>query len=401
MARPEISMPQFLADPFGSLERARREGWLADFGLGVGAVTYGDVRSLLTDARLRASFTDFLHGFGITSGPFYEWMEMSPLNQDGPEHLRWRALMSRTFTPRSVERIRPFLREAAHELIDAFADRGECEFVGEFADAYPSLGLCELIGVPKQDRDRFRAWSNTVGLGFSPMELVERIGEVDDALSHLLAYCGELAETRRAEPRDDLVTRIAQAAHDDGWTPKETRGFIAGLVFAGHETTKNQLGWAIAVLSKHPEVWDGVAAGTVGVAEVVEEALRFRSAVTSVGRTVTASLEHRGERLERGTTLLLSLWGADHDGAVYPRPETFDVGGNQDTPHMAFGYGAHHCLGAALARAELQDALSALTGRLSCPTVGEEAAWKPYAGITGPLRLPITFHARPRNSGSA
>jgi cytochrome P450 len=92
MARARIGMPEFLADPFGSLELARREGWLADFGIGVGAVTYGDVRTLLTDGRLRASFTDFLHGFGITSGPFYEWMEMSPLNQDGPQHLRWRAL---------------------------------------------------------------------------------------------------------------------------------------------------------------------------------------------------------------------------------------------------------------------------------------------------------------------
>ncbi len=358
MARAQIEMPEFLADPFGSLARARREGWLADFGIGVGAVTYGDVRTLLTDARLRASFTDFLHGFGITSGPFYEWMEMSPLNQDGPEHLRWRALMSRTFTPRSVERIRPFLREAADELIDAFADRGACEFVGEFADAYPSLGLCELIGVPKADRDRFRGWSNTVGLGFSPLELVERIGEVDDALSHLLAYCGELAEARRAEPRDDLVTRIAQAAHEDGWTARETRGFIAGLVFAGHETTKNQLGWAIAVLSKHPDVWDAVATGSVAVADVVEEVLRFRSTVTSVGRTVATPLEHGGERLEQGTTLLLSLWGADHDGNAFPRPETFDVAAHQDTPHMAFGYGAHHCLGAALARAELQDGLA-------------------------------------------
>jgi cytochrome P450 len=148
------------------------------------------------------------------------------------------------------------------------------------------------------------------------------------------------------------------------------------------------------VLSKHPEVWDGAAAGTVGVADVVEEVLRFRSAVTSVGRTVASPLEHRGECLDQGTTLMLSLWGADHDGAAYSRPETFDIAGHQDTPHMAFGYGAHHCLGAALARAELQDGLAALTARLSCPTVGDDTAWKPNAGITGPLRLPITFRAR-------
>jgi cytochrome P450 len=394
MARAYIDMPEFLADPFGSLERARSAGWLADFGITLGVVRYDEVRTLLTDARLHANFTDFLRSFGITSGPFYEWMAISPLNKDGAEHLRWRALMSRAFTPRSVERIRPFLRQAAHDLIDAFAVRGRCEFVEEFADGYPSLGLCELIGVPAEDRDRFRGWANTIGIGFSPLELAARIGEVDEALSRLLEYTGSLADARRVEPRDDLVTRIAQAASEDGWSTDEVRGFIAGLVFAGHETTKNQLGWMVAALSEHPDVWDTVAADADGVTDVVEEVLRFRSTVTGVGRTASDRVAHEGERLEPGTPVILSLWGADHDGAVYARPETFDVAGHRETPHLAFGYGAHHCLGAALARAELQEALAALTSRLTCPTVDADAAWKPGVGITGPLRLPITFEGR-------
>jgi len=397
MARPHLEMEPMLVDPLAELKRARKVGWLADLEMGaVGVLTHDRVRELLTDARLHSGFVQFMERMGVTSGPFYEWMAISPLNRDGADHLRWRQLMSRSFTPRSVERLRPFLRDMAHELIDGFADRGACDFVAEFADAYPSLGLCELIGVPKEDRDRFRGWSNTVGLGFSPTELLERIGEVNAALSHLLAYCGELAEARRAEPRDDLVTRIAQAAHDDGWTSRETRGFIAGLVFAGHETTKNQLGWAIAVLSKHADVWDGVAAGTVSVADVVEEVLRFRSAVTSVGRTVATPLEHRGERLEQGTTLLLSLWGADHDAAAYHRPDTFDVTGHQDTPHMAFGYGAHHCLGAALARAELGEALSVLASRLGPPSIAGPLTWRPPIGIYGPNTLPL--RSTPRRS---
>src|SRR5262249_32532114 len=205
MARARADMSQMLGDPFAALRQLREAGPIADLDMGgVGIMRHEEVRALLADDRLRANFTDFLRTFGVTSGPFYDWMAISPLNRDGADHLRFRTLMSRTFTPRSVERLRPFLGKAAHELIDAFAARGECEFVAEFADAYPSLGLCELIGVPKEDRDRFRGWSNTVGLGFSPMELVERIGEGDDALSHLLAYCGELAEARRASPRDGL-----------------------------------------------------------------------------------------------------------------------------------------------------------------------------------------------------
>ena len=394
MARATIELQDFLADPFGTLERGRKTGWLADLAPATGVLTHEDVRELLADPRLRANFTDFLHTFGVTSGPFYEWMALSPLNRDGVDHQRWRAVLSRTFTPRRVEQIRPFLRTAAHELIDGFATRGACEFVGEFADAYPSLGLCELIGVPFEDRDRFRGWANAIGLGFSPVELLTRIGEIDAALTDLLAYTKELAALRRAEPRDDLITRIAQAGREDGWTDEMIHGAIAGLVFAGHETTKNQLGWMVSALSERPAVWEGVAAGDLTVVDVVEEVLRHRSAVTGVGRTVTTPIERHGEQLEPGTQVLLSLWSANNDERAYARPRDIDPAGHGETPHLAFGHGAHHCLGAALARAELQEALAALTARIECPTVGPDTEWKPAVGITGPLRLPITFTAR-------
>src|SRR5262249_24463798 len=162
MARPRLEIDQaFLDDPYGTLRRAREVGPVHDTEGGVSVFRYEDMRTLLSDGRMRSNFPEFLHAFGITGGPFYEWMAISPLNRDGAEHLRWRALMSRTFTPRSVERLRPFLHDAAHELIDAFAARGACEFMGEFADAFPSLGLCELIGVPREGRDR-RAWCQPV-----------------------------------------------------------------------------------------------------------------------------------------------------------------------------------------------------------------------------------------------
>jgi hypothetical protein len=394
MPRMRIELDDFVADALGVLERARAAGWLADLALGVAVLGHEDVRQLLTEPRLHANFPEFLQALGITSGPFYEWMALSPLNRDGADHQRWRTLMSRTFTPRRVEAIRPFLRTAAHELIDGFAARGSCEFVGAFADAYPSLGLCELIGVPREDRDRFRGWANAIGLGFNPIELPARIGEVDAALVQLLGYTGALARRRREEPRDDLVTRIAVAGREDGWSDDEVRGFIAGLVFAGHETTKNQLGWMVAVLSARPDVWDAVATGGAAAADVVEEVLRFRSAATAVSRRVAEPIEHRGERLEPGTPVLLSLWSADHDESVYPSPETLDPLRHGAVPHLAFGHGAHFCLGAALARAELQEALAALTARISCPVVGEGAVWKPTVGINGPERLPIGFVAK-------
>jgi cytochrome P450 len=332
---------------------------------------------------------------GITSGPFYEWMSLSPLNRDGLDHVRWRQLMSKAFTPRSVERLRPFLHDAAHQLIDAFAARGRTEFMAEFADAYPSLGLSELIGVPTEDRQRFRGWANTIGLGFSPVTMAARLPEIDEALTRLLDYTGALATQRRANPRDDLVTRIAQAADaEGGWTDFEVRGFIAGLVFAGHETTKNQLGWMVAVLAAHPDVWDAVASNTLTAAEVVEEVMRLRGAATHVGRTVVEPVEVEGERFEAGTQVLFSLASANRDEAVFPKPEVLAPRENAGVPHVSFGHGPHFCLGAALARAELQEALSALSARIHCPTLGPGVTWKPPMGINGPEELPITFQRR-------
>jgi cytochrome P450 len=395
MARPRIELPALVADPLGTLAQARRLGWLADAeGGAVAALTHDRVRELLADPRLRANFPAFLRAFGIDRGPFYDWMAMSPLNRDGAEHQRWRTLLSRAFTPRSVERLRPFLRDAAHALIDAFAPRGQCDFVAEFADAFPSLGLCELIGVPAEDRDRFRAWANTIGLGFNPVVMASRIADIDAALTALLAYTSALAARRRVEPRDDLVTRMAQAGDEAGWSDEEINGSIAGLVFAGHETTKNQLGWMVAVLAEKPEVWRSVASGALAAEAVVEEVLRYRSAVTAVGRKVEAPVERDGVRLEPGTRVFLSLWSADHDESVFPRAEELAVAENAVAPHIAFGHGPHHCIGAALARAELQEALAALTARIDYPVVEDGAAWKPPVGINGPERLPITFAAR-------
>lgn len=395
MSRAQITIPEIVSDPLATLARARSEGWLADAEEGtVVAVTHERVRELLGDERLRASFPDFLRRLGITSGVFYDWMAISPLNRDGAEHVRWRTLMSKTFTPRSVERLRPFLKTAAHELIDAFAARGTCDFVAEFADAYPSLGLSELIGVPREDRDRFRGWANTIGLGFSPLLLVGRIGEVDAALAELLEYTTALAARRLEDPQDDLVTRIAQAGRDAGWRPDEVSGSIAGFVFAGHETTKNQLGWTVAVLSEQPRIWDAVARGELAAADVIEEVLRFRSTATSVGRLASTDLELHGEAIPAGTSVICSLWAANHDPAAYPEPDVLDVGRKRGEPHFAFGHGAHFCIGAALARAELQEALVALTSRLTVPKVGPGATWTPPLGITGPASLPITFAVR-------
>jgi hypothetical protein len=394
MAEPTLSFSELVANPDETLARAREEGPIALSELGPVVVRHHAVRDTLQDARLRPSFSRFLQKLGITSGTFYDWMSRSPLDMEGDEHRRWRKLMARTFTPNNVERLRPFLRAEAHRLIDAFAARGSCEFVEAFARQLPSLGLCELIGVPVRDRARFGSWADTIGLGFNFVLVGSRIADVDAAITALLAYADELIALRRACPEDDLVTRLAHAAREEGVSEAVVRGSIAGLVFAGHETTKNQLGWMITLLAGAPALWNEVGERPERANAVVEEVLRLRSAATSVGRLATEDVEIAGHRIAAGTTLFASLWSANRDRAEFPRPSEIDPDANGVGVQLAFGQGAHHCLGAALARAELQESLIALTERLECPSLAEGATFAPPVGITGPLTLPITVRER-------
>lgn len=389
-----LSLEEMVADPHAALRRAREAGAIVETDLGTLAVRYEAVRGVLQDPRLRPSFTKFLERMGITSGPFYTWMSRSPLDMEGELHREWRKLVLRTFTPRSVERLRPFLRVEANRLIDAVSPGEPFDFIERFARKLPSLGLCELIGVPVEDRERFGVWADTIGFGFNLVLAPQRIGEIDEALLQLLDYAKALVHARRENPRDDLVSRLAQGAEEDGIELERVYATVAGLVFAGHETTKNQLGWLLITLAEAPAEWDRVAREPERARDVVEEVLRFRSTVTSIGRLAEEDVELFGTKLPKGSTVIASLWSANRDSAAFRTPDQFDTDANRDGAQLAFGQGAHHCLGAALARAELQEALIALAARLRCPELLPGATFVPPVGINGPAVLPVRFEAR-------
>jgi cytochrome P450 len=394
MAQP-MPLAQLLVDPDGALKSAREAGPVLETEIGPMIISHAGVRELGQSDKLRPAFSHVLEKFGVSSGPFYEFMSISPLDMEGDEHRVWRQLMARTFTPRSVERLRPFLRVEAERLAAALLPLGHCDFVETFARVLPSLGLCELIGVPSQDRERFGRWADTIGLGFNVIMMQANIAAVDAALSQLLAYAAELVQARRADPKDDLVTRIAQAVDEDaGLDENVIHASVAGLVFAGHETTKNQLGWMVFVLSEVPAEWDRVAAEPERARDVIEEVLRFRSTATSFGRLALQDVEIAGHKFPAGSSVLASIWSANRDRAEFAQPDAFAVDANRDGVQLAFGQGAHHCLGAALARAELQEGLIALSRAMHCPKLEPGATFLPPIGINGPSYLPISFQAR-------
>lgn len=389
-----LTLADVIADPDAVFEEARRRAAVVPTELGSLAVRYDAVRSILQDPRAKPTFSKLLEQVGVSSGPFHDWISMSPLDMEGEEHRQWRQLMLRTFTPRSVERLRPFLKAQAERLVGEFAERGRCEFIEDFARKLPALGLCELVGVPAEDRERFSVWADTIGLGFNIVLLPQRIADVDRALLELLDYVRGLVQTRRAAPRDDLVTRIAHATEEDGMDEESIHASIAGLVFAGHETTKNQLGWLVSVLSEVPQEWERVAREPSRAADVIEEVLRFRSTATNVGRIAREDLQLFGSTVPKDSLIVVSLWSANRDETKFANPNAFDVDANRNAAQIAFGQGAHHCLGAALARAELQESLLALTRRITCPKLEPGSEFLPPVGITGPSRLPISFSLR-------
>jgi cytochrome P450 len=397
MTREILPIATILADPDRAFKTARERGPVVYTEIGPLVVHHEAVRALGQSDKVRPAFSRVLEQFGVNSGPFYEFMSISPLDMEGDEHRRWRSLMSRTFTPRSVERLRPFLRAQANLLIDELAPRGSCEFIEAYARRLPALGLCELIGVPPEDRSRFSAWADTIGLGFNFVLLQSKIGDVDQAITRLLDYADSLIAARRKDPREDLVSALAAAVEGEGEAGMDQafiRASIAGLVFAGHETTKNQLGWMVAVLSAVPHEWDRVAQEPERARDVIEEVLRFRSTATGFGRLALEDLELFGERLPAGSTINASIWSANRDPREFPRPDEFAVDENRVGVQLAFGQGAHHCLGAALARAELQESLIALSRRIHCPKLEEGGVYLPPLGIVGPTALPIAFTLR-------
>jgi len=387
--------PEFIADPAPVIDRLRAQSCLARTPIGVIVVEHAKVLALLADPRLRSSLLDFVRLQGLVDGPIYEAVSNSLLAVDGQDHTRLRKLVSRAFTPRSVERLRPSMRALAEELAGRFVPAGRCEFMGDFADHYPIQLICELLGVPREDHARFGQWSNAITWVLS-LELVAHLQEVSEGFEGLGSYIEAFIEERRARPQDDLVTALIHAEDGgDRLSGPELRSLIASLLFAGYDTTRNQLGIGLFLFAQFPEQWRLLGRRPELAPNAVEEILRFMGTVTVAPRFAHERLEIGDYDVPAGTILSLSTAAANHDPAIHTRPELFDITVEREPP-LTFGGGPHYCLGANLARAEMQEALRVLASRMPDVTLAGEVAWRPRTGIFGPTLLPLAFEAAPR-----
>ncbi len=388
----DLFSPEFQADPRSVIGPLREHTWVVRTPIGGMVIARDKVATLLADRRLRSSITDIVRMQGVT-GELADRMTGSILALEGEEHRRIRSLSNRAFTPRAVDRHRDDMRSTVSGLLDPIVDDGKCDFVDAIAEHYPITVMCHVLGVPDEDHEDFARWNKSVTWALS-FSLAEHIDEVTEAFGHLDRYTRALIADRRANPRDDMVTAMIEAREaDDQLTDDEVAGMIAALLFAGYDTTRNQLGLAMWLFTQHPDQWALLCGDPSLASSAVEEVMRVQGAVGAVPRFTTEGIEIDGWSIPAGTLLTLGTSAANHDPAAYDEPERFDITRNGQ-PHFTFGGGPHYCLGASLARAEMQEALPLLAAAMPDLALDGEPVWRPPMGIFGPDFLPLRWSVR-------
>jgi cytochrome P450 len=319
---------------------------------------------------------------------------------DPPQHTKLRGLIAKAFTPKSIADLAPRIRALSRELVDKVSERGEMDLATDFSVPLPMTIISEMIGIPSEDWARFKHWSDVILKLSYTMRGMESDAEAATAFSGFAAvseemngYLTQMIAQRRAEPRDDLLTRLVNAEVDgEHLTQAEILGFFQLLVVAGQETTTNLINNAMLCLVDNPDQLARLRAAPDLLPTAIEEVLRYRSPLQWIMRTPRRDTEMHGQRIPAGQLVLAMIGSANRDPKQFRDPHRFDMT-RDPNPHVGFGHGIHSCLGAALARMEARIALSELLTRLQNLELASTEPWQPRKAlhVHGPSRLPIRF----------
>ena len=393
-------IPEVHANPYPMYARLRAEDpvhWSALMEAWV-LTRYDDVVAVLTDSRFSADrrqarnrFADEIARREEEFGPFGRTRTM--LTSDPPEHTRLRRLVSKAFTPRMVEGLRPRIQEIVDELLDAVAQNGRMDVIRDLAYPLPVIVIAEMLGVPPEHRDQFKHWSDEiVGALGGPLVPQETLERSRVAVHELAEYLSGVIVERRREPREDLVSGLI-AAEEQGQILSEDEMLATAmlLLVAGNETTTNLIGNGMLSLLRNPDEMERLCADPSLVPTAVEELLRYDGPVQATGRVAMEELEIGGQKVTKGQAVLTVLGAANRDPAQFGKPDELDLD-RQPNEHVAFGDGIHFCLGAPLARAEGQIAFETLLRRFAHPRLEtDNLQWGGSFILRGLKSLPIVF----------
>ena len=370
---------------------ARERDWYAETPYGWAILRYDQGNAVLKDRRFQQGNARWPAQNGVHDGPFVQWWAETLLSLEGDDHLRLRRLLSPAFRSRAIEAMRPQFQQLAGELIDAFAARGQVEFVSEFAEPYAARVLCQLLGLPEDEWAQVAHWADDLGKSFG-IRLRDDLPRIEAALEGLTTYVDEVVIERRARPRDDLVSTLVSARdHDDALTERELSVGLVFLAFAGMETTRNQLGLGLQTFLRHPDQWALLAERPELGGPAVEEVMRVNPTVTWVTREAIEDVDLFGLQVPAGGIVQVLSHSAGTDPRAMGDQPAFDITATDRPLHSGFGGGVHHCLGHFVARTDMSVALPLLARRMPNIQADGLGEWLPVSGNTGAIRFPIRF----------
>lgn len=399
----------FIENPYPTYQHMLANGrahW-ADMQGGAWLFThYQDIAALLRDPRLSAERSGgYLQGFTPEQQeslqPFYRITLRWLVSMDGDPHLRLRRLLSKGFTPRTIESLRPDIQRLTDELLDQMIVEGRAtgrvELMRAFAHQLPALVIADMLGVPREDQGKFVEWSDKLASFISDMSpTYETAMRGQQGLLAMVDYFRVIVAERRQRPANDLISLLIQVEEQgDVLTEDELIGQCVLFLFAGHETTRNLIGNGVLALLQHPEQYALLQREPELIKSAVDEMVRYNSPVQLAARTAREDFEFAGVEIKQGQMVMMLVGAANWDPEAFAQPERFDIT-RSGMRAMSFGHGAHICIGMALALLEAQIAITTLVQRLpNLQLVDATPDWSPNFVLRGLHRLPLAFDLDP------
>jgi cytochrome P450 len=334
--------------------------------------------------------------FDVREGPLWEEMKRNILHINGSDHTRLRSLVNPALTARAVERWRGAMRNFLDQLFVPVARSGHCEFVGAFAKPYPSQMIATVMGAPIEDAPRLHHWSNWIQRQFDAASMANERAGIEQAVEEFYEYARALLAARREDPGDDLIsTLLAVEEQGERLSEEECVNLVLNVLIGGVDTTQSQLAHAVRLLGEHPEQWAALVADPSLAGRAVEEALRYEPITPFTARITVEDVTYRDVIFPKDTIVMVCAFTGNRDlpaGDGVGDAELFDITVERPKARtLTFGAGVHYCLGANLARLELEEGLSFLARKMPRMELDGEPVYESILGIYGLAELPIRF----------
>jgi cytochrome P450 len=388
--------PELRGDRFHETMRELRErSWIASSEFGYFVLDREAAGFFLRSRSATFPGVQMFELLGINEGPLRDALSNNILVLSGEQHARLRKLVHPYFTPKAADRYRPAMREFLADLWEDVGDRGRCDFVADFAKPYPARMIATVVGAPLEDAAELHRLSNLLQSQFDAIALMTQREELDQAAAEFDAYVRRLVEERRSSPGDDLVSAMIAAEEEgDRLSDEECVSLVRDALNGGIDTTQSALAHGVRLFAGHPDQWAALGADASLASQAAEEVLRFEPVAPFTTRVMLEDVEFRDITFPVGTVVFASAWNANREAEGDSDAERFDITAKRGAAKsLTFGAGPHFCMGANLARAELQEGLAFLAPRMRELELDGEPVYDTITGLYGMLSLPVRWSA--------